>query len=40
MLQRIGMAQAWSNPRLLVLDEPTAGVDPWVREISGILSTT
>jgi ABC-2 type transport system ATP-binding protein len=29
MLQRIGMAQALvQNPRLLVLDEPTAGVDP------------
>src|SRR5262245_42723761 len=29
MLQRIGLAQALINdPRLLVLDEPTAGVDP------------
>lgn len=29
MLQRIGLAQALvSRPRLLVLDEPTAGVDP------------
>ena len=29
MLQRIGLAQALVNdPRLLVLDEPTAGVDP------------
>lgn len=29
MLQRIGMAQALvQNPRLVVLDEPTAGVDP------------
>lgn len=29
MLQRIGLAQAIiQNPRLLVLDEPTAGVDP------------
>ena len=29
MLQRIGMAQALvQSPRLVVLDEPTAGVDP------------
>ncbi len=29
MLQRIGLAQAFiQNPKLVVLDEPTAGVDP------------
>ncbi len=29
MLQRVGLAQAMvHNPRLLILDEPTAGVDP------------
>ena len=29
MLQRIGLAQTLiQNPRLVILDEPTAGVDP------------
>ena len=39
MLQRIGLAQALVNkPRLVVLDEPTAGVDPiGSREIRDII---
>src|SRR5919197_392886 len=39
MLQRIGLAQALiHNPRLVVLDEPTAGVDPaGAREISDLI---
>ncbi|HJT81367.1 MAG TPA: ABC transporter ATP-binding protein [Chthoniobacterales bacterium] len=39
MLQRIGLAQAMiHNPRLLVLDEPTAGVDPvGSREICNLI---
>ena len=39
MLQRIGLAQALiQNPRLVVLDEPTAGVDPaGSREIRNLI---
>lgn len=41
MLQRIGLAQALvSEPRLVVLDEPTAGVDPaGSREIRDLILT-
>jgi ABC-2 type transport system ATP-binding protein len=39
MLQRIGLAQALiQDPRLIVLDEPTAGVDPaGSRQIRGLI---
>ena len=41
MLQRIGLAQAMvQDPRLLILDEPTAGVDPiGSREIRDLILT-
>jgi ABC-2 type transport system ATP-binding protein len=41
MLQRIGLAQAMvQDPRLLILDEPTAGVDPiGSRQIRDLIMT-